>query len=72
MITALEWLGFGGTLISAWLYGTPGQRGPALGVVAAGTILAWALMTGTLGAAIANVGFMLIHVRNWMLARRGP
>lgn len=64
LITCLEWSGFGGVLISTWLYGYDGPGGGIVGFASALTLVIYGSLTGVAAIAITNIIFMGIHWRN--------
>jgi NTP pyrophosphatase (non-canonical NTP hydrolase) len=73
MLTALEtylsWIAFGASLVSVWLYAARDPyAGPFSGVFASFVFIAWALLSGTTAALMANLIFLLIHIHNGVTA----
>lgn len=61
---ALEYLAFGMALVSSWIYGNKNIWGPIIGVTTAVLFIVFGLVTGIYAAAIANVFFLFVHIRN--------
>mgnify|MGYP001803254769 CR=1 FL=1 len=61
---ALEYLAFGMALVSSWIYGNKNIWGPIIGVTTAVIFIVFGLVTGINAAAIANVYFLYVHIRN--------
>ena len=57
----LEYAAFGGSLLSAWLYGNSGYRGPIAGFATCILFIVFGYVTGLYAAIIANIIFMFIH-----------
>lgn len=71
MVTvALEWIAFGGSLMSVWTYGRHPAKGPMIGMAVAVTFIAYGIMAGIYAAAISNVVFLWLHFRNYINARK--
>lgn len=64
MEIVLEYLAFGMALVSSWVYGNKNIWGPILGVTTALVFVVFGLVTGIYAAAIANVVFLFVHIRN--------
>ena len=69
MITALEYLAFGGALVSTWLYGNNSRWGPVSGMVVATLFITFGVVAQIYAAAISNVVFLGIHARNYWRSR---
>lgn len=65
MDLALEYLAFGGSLLSAWLYGNHGYKGPIAGFATCILFIVFGYVTGLYAAVIANIIFMFVHSRNF-------
>lgn len=65
METILEYAAFGGSLLSAWLYGNQGYRGPIAGLLTCVAFIVFGYVTELYAAIIANVIFMFVHSRNF-------
>lgn len=62
---ALEYIAFGGSLLSAWLYGTHGYKGPIAGFATCIAFILFGYVTEMYAAVIANVIFIFVHSRNF-------
>lgn len=60
----LEYLAFGSSLLSAWLYGNKGYKGPIAGLFTCVAFMMFGYVTGIYAAVISNVVFMAVHSRN--------
>lgn len=69
MIEILEWLAFGGSLISVWLYGRNPVLGPLAGIMVSIIFIIFGLASGIIAASASNVVFFIIHLRNYIKAR---
>lgn len=70
MVKLLEWLAFGGSLFSVYLYGRSRLYGPYAGVVVAILFMVYGLAAGIYAAALSNIVFFGLHLRNLLNARR--
>jgi len=68
-ITAFEWLAFGSVLVSTWLYGNLGTKGPLIGAASATMFVIYGVIAGIPAAWATNIAFIIIHMRNYMQMR---
>ena len=64
MISILEWSAFGASLLSAWLYGSRPVWGAIVGIICCGLFFAFGLISGIYAAVVANIVFLVVHIRN--------
>ena len=65
IVTVLEWLAFGGSLLSVWMYGKHPTRGPVAGMAVAVTFMVYGIVAGVYAAALSNIVFFVLHNRNY-------
>lgn len=65
LVTILEWLAFGGSLFSVWMYGRHPSKGPLIGMGVALLFMAFGIASGIYAATASNIVFMFLHYRNW-------
>lgn len=65
-MTALivEWVSFGGALISVWLYGYKTILGPITGILTSISFIVFGLMVDLPAAVITNIIFIILHFKN--------
>lgn len=68
-LKALEWVCFGGALVSVWAYGRFRYLGPICGMTVALSFMSYGLLSGVIAAAVSNVVFLWLHIRNYQRAR---
>jgi hypothetical protein len=64
MLGLLEWSAFGASLLSAWLYGSRPVWGAIVGIICCGLFFAFGLASGIYAAVVANIIFLVVHIRN--------
>lgn len=65
IVEVLEWLAFGGSLLSVWMYGKHPTRGPIVGMLVAVTFICYGIIATIYAAALSNLVFLYLHFRNW-------
>lgn len=60
----LEYAAFGGSLVSLWLYGKQGVRGPIAGIITALLFMAFGIFEHVYAAAMSNIVFLALHIKN--------
>jgi NTP pyrophosphatase (non-canonical NTP hydrolase) len=70
MLKLLEWLAFGGSLCSVYLYGRSRIYGPYAGLGVSILFVTFGLASGIYAAAVSNVVFFYLHMRNLLRAKR--
>lgn len=68
MTLLLEYSAFGASLVSAWLYGKSGVKGPVAGLFTACLFIVFGLHTEIYAACVANLIFCGVHLRNLRVA----
>lgn len=66
MIHLLEWVAFVGALFNVWAYGKDIKFGALTGIPLTLVHMAWAVLTGTWAAALADIGFLGLHIYNFV------
>lgn len=64
LISALEWIAFGGSLLSVWLYGKNQVNGAAFGIFVSLVFILYGVLASIWPAVISNVVFAYLHYRN--------
>lgn len=64
MKEVFEWLAFGGSLTSLYLYGKEGLLGPIAGIITSFLFMLFGYTASVPAAIIANVVFLALHVKN--------
>ena len=59
-----EYLAFGGSLVSLYLYGKPGIKGPIAGVLTAALFMAFGYFEAVYAAIVSNIVFLVLHIKN--------
>ena len=62
----LEWLAFGGALVSTFLYGNKHKTGPIAGMVVAFLFILYGWLETIPAAIISNIVFFVLHCRNYL------
>ena len=60
----LQWIAFGGSLVSVWLYGYKDIRGAIAGVCTSVSFIAFGVAADLLAAILANFIFLILHIKN--------
>lgn len=66
----LEWLCFGGSVLSVWLYGHSGSKGPISGIIVSSLFIVFGFMYGIYAALISNLIFLFLHCKNLIKVRK--
>lgn len=61
----LEWLAFGGSLLSVWMYGRHPVHGPLVGMCVSLLFIAYGQAAGVPAAIFSNIIFLNLHYRNY-------
>ena len=62
----LEYIAFGSSVLSAWLYGNKGYKGPVAGLFTCFAFIIFGYTTEIYAAIISNIIFIAVHFRNFM------
>lgn len=69
MIRILEWLAFGGSLLSVYAYGHSRIYGPRVGMGVAILFITYGFTASIYAAALSNFVFLYLHYRNYRKAK---
>ena len=64
LISALEWIAFGGSLLSVWLYGKSQINGAIFGIFVSLVFILYGVLASIWPAVISKVVFAYLHYRN--------
>lgn len=64
LLLILEWLAFGGSLLSVWFYGKSPVWGPIVGIIVSIFFILYGLKAGITAAILSNLIFAYLHYRN--------